>query len=523
MITFNRLIFYISLTLLIILQFLIINSTHNWGDDFSLYIHQGEAIKNGTLEQLENANIEMMNHGKVGPYLYPIGFPFLLSFFNFSNAFDLIQFKILGILLFGSCIILTSIIFQFFFNKNTSRKLALLFGLQPCFFFQAHNILSDIPALSFALLTTAIFLQLSKIEHSDKKQIYLIISFLISSTSMLLTRSNYVFLLLGFMTYNAFLIGLDMKNKNLDLSKKKQKIKLIFISFSAIAIHLLMKNFISTGNGANEISELMFVINNPRLLISTFFSNFRYYAGMLSFGFFYPTKLQTLLLLVTTLTLIWTFRKSIFNNNNLNLIELTFYNFSSITIYLLWPFQQGERFIFINLILSIPLIYQIASKSFKPFWNSQSTNLIFIYFILQFALVYRGHISGVLRDPEGSPGTKSFNNAMMFIQKNSDSNTIILCNKPRSVHFFAKRKSYLITNDNLRLQKSHSVTLIFTRDTQEQSILKSLSKDWVIKKVFHQEPLAIYQQFQIKPPDRDSLSETAPSRRLCSCHPQCHP
>ena len=77
----SRIIFPI-LALSTFLVFSSIHSGHNWGDDFALYIKQAIQISNGeSLNKIYDWNkISMQSSvNEIGPYLYPNGFPFLLS------------------------------------------------------------------------------------------------------------------------------------------------------------------------------------------------------------------------------------------------------------------------------------------------------------------------------------------------------------------------------------------------------------------------------------------------------------
>ena len=61
-----------------------IDSGHEFGDDFILYIDQAERFWNNfDYQQLQIENKFCMQHSDqlIGPYLYPRGFPFFLSLF----------------------------------------------------------------------------------------------------------------------------------------------------------------------------------------------------------------------------------------------------------------------------------------------------------------------------------------------------------------------------------------------------------------------------------------------------------
>ena len=54
---------------------------HEWGDDFILYLHQARCWIRGGMQELAISNQACMDQsdGVIGPYLYPQGFPVLMS------------------------------------------------------------------------------------------------------------------------------------------------------------------------------------------------------------------------------------------------------------------------------------------------------------------------------------------------------------------------------------------------------------------------------------------------------------
>ena len=61
---------------------LCIDTGHEWGDDFILYLHQARCWVRGGMQELAISNQACMDQsdGVIGPYLYPQGFPVLMSF-----------------------------------------------------------------------------------------------------------------------------------------------------------------------------------------------------------------------------------------------------------------------------------------------------------------------------------------------------------------------------------------------------------------------------------------------------------
>ena len=60
---------------------LCMDAGHEWGDDFILYLHQARCWVRGGMQELAISNQSCMDQsdGVIGPYLYPQGFPVLMS------------------------------------------------------------------------------------------------------------------------------------------------------------------------------------------------------------------------------------------------------------------------------------------------------------------------------------------------------------------------------------------------------------------------------------------------------------
>ena len=54
---------------------------HDWGGDFALYLNQAQALNQGELSALYQSNHFTVEKSDrlIGPYLYPMGYPLLLS------------------------------------------------------------------------------------------------------------------------------------------------------------------------------------------------------------------------------------------------------------------------------------------------------------------------------------------------------------------------------------------------------------------------------------------------------------
>lgn len=132
-----------------------VNYGHHWGGDFSQYIAEGISIATGTMhEQVANNTIMMdKTDGQYGPYATPWGFSLLLAPLYAIFGFNLLAFKVAGIL----CYVIFVGIFYIFCARRLPHIYALcaslLFALNPNLINSASNaIMSDIPFLCFSFV-----------------------------------------------------------------------------------------------------------------------------------------------------------------------------------------------------------------------------------------------------------------------------------------------------------------------------------------------------------------------------------
>ena len=125
-----------------------IRDGHDWGGDFSMYIHHAKNIAQG-IDYQNTGYIYNPSFPYWGPKIYPPIFPILLSPLYYLYGLNLTAMKIEIILIF---LISLLIIFQLFKNE-LSFKYALIIvsiiGFNPYLWDFKDNILSDIPFLFF--------------------------------------------------------------------------------------------------------------------------------------------------------------------------------------------------------------------------------------------------------------------------------------------------------------------------------------------------------------------------------------
>jgi hypothetical protein len=129
-----------------------IRNGHDWGGDFSMYIHHAVNLVSG-VPYAQTGYIYNPDAAIYGPQAYPPVFPLLLAPFVAVFGINLLVLKIPGVLCFSTFLI-------YFNNRVVRRDLPELFrilligliGFSPAFFYQSESILSDIPFLLFTTI-----------------------------------------------------------------------------------------------------------------------------------------------------------------------------------------------------------------------------------------------------------------------------------------------------------------------------------------------------------------------------------
>ena len=167
---------------------------HEWGDDFILYLHQARCWIRGGMQELAISNQACMDQsdGVIGPYLYPQGFPVLMSLpMRGIDIWGFVGLKVFNFSIFILCMVAVYRWFRLLFeDRMVPVMLSLVLVIwHPKIWEAANRLTSD---LWFAgLAGVFMFLLYSQWRHSLAKNLTLgLLVFMATST-----RTNGVFLL----------------------------------------------------------------------------------------------------------------------------------------------------------------------------------------------------------------------------------------------------------------------------------------------------------------------------------------
>ena len=128
---------------------------HAWGDDFAGYLLQAQSIAHGTMrsEVQVNADLLAASDGQIGPNAYPWGFPMLIWMVGKLGMTDLVSLKLIGVFSLGATTVFTYLIARIFLGRSLSLIATSLVVLQPDVVGMTDHLMSDVPFLAVSTAT----------------------------------------------------------------------------------------------------------------------------------------------------------------------------------------------------------------------------------------------------------------------------------------------------------------------------------------------------------------------------------
>jgi hypothetical protein len=414
---------------------------HDWGDDFAAYIMQAISIVNGSADQFVERNAFTMNQSSspMGPVAYPWGFPLLLAPVYSVFGMSLVAFKAVGLVFYLLFLLTLWFGFKPLLKPVELVVFVALFAFNPVILSVSDNILSDVPFLFFSTLSIVMLSRLSFLGGVRREFAYTSILGVMMGSAFLV-RTNGALLVLAYVAMLAFpaLRKLDgFPSSNMFFTRKSVLLSLPFVFFAlTIAIPLL---FLPDGQNSH-LSHL------SRLSLSFLFQNVIYYAELLK-EFFSPNTwrfqigffiyMLTIPFVVLGIRSAW--RKS---------LAMLLYSLMTIGLYVVWPYQQGLRFIFP--IIPIYIYFLIVGlrgigQVMPPIGQSYIlplAGLALIFAASSTFAVYQNQMSG--RPVPQGPYTPQAGEMFAFIMRNTAADDIIVFHKPRVISLLTGRSSIRI-------------------------------------------------------------------------------
>ena len=402
-----------------------IHKGHNWGGDFSLYISQAISLTNGETTSLYFENKESMDASEaiLGPYLYPYGFPILLSFVYLIFGLNFVAFKLLCTLFFIASLIIIAKIFKASKTPFVYLFILIAIGFNYKYLTFSDNVLSDFPFMFFSLLSIYLI---------DKKSTSISHQLIMGSTILFAYMIRDIGILLLF---TLFFYQLSQ-----GIFNKRTKWTTLFPYFIFITGFILLKL-----NSPNISSNLLSYVNKGMSLKSIQINSI-YYAELLG-HFIFPLKISFHLYIGVFFILFTAIGMYIYRKKYVHFIA---YSLVTLAVYIIWPSQQGLRFLFPVLPFLLFFFFECLVEIFKKLHLLKYlTPICLIYLVI----LSSGNINKTLELSKPHPENYALNaasNEMMgfynYIKQNTDKQDLIVFFRPRVLRLFTDRNAIFITS-----------------------------------------------------------------------------
>ncbi len=448
------------MTISAVLCFFCIHEGHVWGDDFALYIAQSKAILDGTTADLYQKNVyltdnsEILEGGPIGPYLYPIGFPLLLSGVYWLKGMDLMSMKIFCALFFILSLPLIYNLFSTrFLNEKHSLLLTTYVGLNFAIIVFTDNILSDFPFFFFMLLSMYLI---------EKNRLNIRYQLLLSAVIIM----SYLIRDVGLVLIPVLMMQLYFKAQETgeSLFNYFKKNSLFIVPIALFSMFFLFKSlFFKTDN-----TNLFIALSDANF--KTILSNTGYYVYVL--GELFNANSNYILRSAILFLLGLFFLKGIYKSEKRDrhfilLIVLT------MGLYIVFPGRQGLRYLF----PIVPFIFYFSIKgilkmpfSFFKQWNNTFLILLAIYIggnSVYNSIKFKEIKTDQITTPEA-------NDLYKWLEINTLPSDIIAFKKPRLLRLMTERNGFSNGDDTKVIQSAARYLIEYDKPMRINSAFKSI-------------------------------------------------
>jgi hypothetical protein len=452
------------------------DDSHNWGGDFSAYISQGRALADGSLSDLvRDSDFRLaVSEAQVGPNLYPWGFPLILAPVVTVFGVNIVALKFAIFLFFIGSLVLVYFLFKGKLKDESVWIILLILSASPYIFIFKQDVLSDIPAMFFLLLSV-LFTQKIYFEDENNKDknvhsVFLGVSIFLS----IFIRTSSAILL-------PFLFIIQALRGRYWL-KKTENIIVGLLPY-LLVVFLYIISIVAFPKSSYADHFLM----NTSAILGLIWRNTPYYFVLFSEFFGKPTNILVIIIYYFILAFfllgLWKGFKKYY----------TFVLFIVITLglFLIYPYHQGLRFVvpLIPFILFFAM-YGIEQISLGKILENGPERIarFFVFFILIVFSIQIFPIVGVISSADG-PYSKNSKELFNFIIQNTDSKSTISFFKPRVMYLFTGRGSAFISSVEF-LSQSDVDYFVFTKGVDMQKTKDYL--DQSEKLIFGNDQFRVY-------------------------------
>ncbi len=461
----------------LLLQLALLTQGHNWGGDFSAYIMQAMSVVDGNVDDfvLRNRFAMQMSSEAVGPVTYPWGFPLLLAPVYALAGLDVQVFKYLLVLVYQ--LFLLVLWFGFADRLTRYERLALLavFAFNPFLLKFANHILSDIP---FLLCSTAALLMVDQLRQgrwsAAAVRVGVITGLLMASATLMRTQ--------GILLVPVFMLAVLLP---------QPQWRVLWSGLASAGIMVLLSWWLLSDGTSSYVEQA------AATGVQTVLDNTVYYAVLMREFFTVSGRFEWLGLSVYLMTLpcvalgIWVERARSW--------LFTVYALLTLALLLVWPYQQGLRFLFPLL----PLYVYWGLVGLR--WLTQRFLLAawFVPSILAALVLMFSSASTVsaamnlIRGqpvPEG-PYTALAQEMFAFVGQQTHADDVMVFRKPRVMRLMTGRDALMYrTADDIRYGDYVIIDRLNQGDQLEEAEVQTLIAQGLLMAVFTNEQFDVYRR-----------------------------
>jgi hypothetical protein len=437
---------YILPILIILLStlaaFLSLSKDHEWGDDWASYVMQAVSITNGSTGEFIQRNTFTMRESThfIGPDAYPWGFPALLAPFTLvCGPLNVFCLKTINLIFYASFLVILYLLLIRRLSKNESALLLAVFAFSPLLLQFEDSLISDIAFLFFStlgllLIENAILRDgnyLGTPRRNAWLGIVLFLAFFVRTNGILLVPTLFLVQVFTWSRMNPR-----------PAPDWKRILGVGLLPYYLFAILSLINLVIFPAGEGSHVERLF------SLSLSTLANNLDAYFALPAYFFDdlpRPEILYGLLLPFMLGGIILNHRED---------IHFIIYILLSYALFILWPDQQGIRFLFPLLPLFIYFALRGMQATFFALtekYRAAGLRLTVIFWLIILG-VFSWTVIGMARD-NLSQGRGPYGNAfdplsleMFEFIKNTPSDSVVGFYKPRAMRLFTDRDSLLIDN-----------------------------------------------------------------------------
>ncbi len=314
------------------------NLGHGWGDDFAEYIGQAIALWNGDIAGQIAANGFIIAHTPMGlgPVAYPWGLPLALAPLYGAFGLSLTVFKQVGIVCYALFIFFLFLYYEKRLGGLWAAVLTLLFAVNPVMVSATNVIGSDVP---FLLISTLALMAMESLLRGGAPRRQYAMGALTGVLILMafLFRTNGLVLLLALLCMQAIILppwklGRWMVRGGAPCENPRWLAQALpYLIF--IPAYLLVNRLLPAGGESHLQYSALISLRSMK-------NNALYYATLFHRFLAVPVGGRALYFTVTGLFLLGAIRQA--RRYALPLI----YMLGTMALYVVWPSQQGLRFLF---------------------------------------------------------------------------------------------------------------------------------------------------------------------------------